>query len=83
MAGIIWLFLAQVFALVMLSVVLVGLRRRPSGVDAKPQHRSSCKTPMSLRRVPLTKSHALFGEWGCPHCGTRMDNRGRMVGKVT
>jgi hypothetical protein len=73
MAGIIWLFLAQVFALVMLSVVLVGLRRRPSGFDAKPQHRSSCKTPMSLRRVPLSVRIA------APASITE----GRTVGKVT
>jgi hypothetical protein len=69
MDGIIWLFLALTVALVAFGVVLLG-RRRPSGIDS-PRHCSICQTPMSLRRVPLLKSHALLGEWECPHCGSR------------
>jgi hypothetical protein len=72
MDGIFWLFLAQVFALVILGVVLVGLRRRPSGVDPKPQLCSSCQTPMSLRRISIFRSHIFLGAWECPHCGTRI-----------
>jgi hypothetical protein len=71
MDGIVWLFLAPIVALVALGAVLAGLRRRPPSVEDNPGHCSSCETPMSLRPVPLLKSHALLGEWVCPHCGTR------------
>jgi uncharacterized Zn-finger protein len=71
MDGIIWLFLALIVALVALGVVLAGLRRRPPSVEGNPGHCSSCETPMSLRRVPLLQSHALLGEWVCPHCSNR------------
>jgi hypothetical protein len=81
MDGIIWLFLALTVALVAFGVVLLG-RRRPSGIDS-PRHCSICQTPMSLRRVPLLKSHALLGEWECPHCRTRMNKRGRVAGTAT
>jgi hypothetical protein len=73
MDGIVWLFLALTVALVAVGVALAG-RRRPSGIDS-PRHCSTCQTPMSLRRVPLLKSHALLGEWECPHCGNRSSSQ--------
>jgi hypothetical protein len=82
MDGIIWLIPALIVALVALGAVLPGLRWRRPPVDKSPGQCSSCETPMSLRRVPLIKSHALLGEWECPHCGTRMDKRRRMAGTV-
>ena len=81
MEGIIWLFLALLVALVALAVVLAGLRRRTPKI--KPDHCPSCRTPMSLRRVSLAKSHALLGEWECPHCGSRISKRGRVAGTVS
>jgi hypothetical protein len=61
MEGIIGLFLALPVALVALGAVLAGIRRRPPSVEDNPGHCSSCETPMSLRRVPLLKSHAVLG----------------------
>jgi hypothetical protein len=81
MDGIIWLFLALILALVALSVVLVGIRRRPPKI--KLDHCSRCRTPISLRRVSFFRSHMLFGEWVCPHCGTRMNKSGRSAGAAT
>jgi PHP family Zn ribbon phosphoesterase len=81
MEGIIWLFLALLVALVALAVVLAGLRRRAPKIKA--DHCPSCRTPMSLRRVPLAKSHALLGEWECPHCGSRICKRGRVAGTAS
>jgi ribosomal protein L37AE/L43A len=75
MDGIIWLFLALIVALVALGAVLAGLRRLQPQI--KTDHCPSCRTPMSLRRVPLAMSHALLGEWKCPHCGSRISKRGR------
>jgi hypothetical protein len=71
MDGIIWLFLALLVSVVALGAVLAGLRRRPPSVEDNAGHCSSCATPMSLRRVPLLKSHAVLGEWECPHCRNR------------
>lgn len=71
MEGIIWLFLALIVALVALGVVVAGIRRGPPRINQKSGHCPSCLTPISLRRVPLFKSHALLGEWVCPHCGNR------------
>src|ERR1700722_495936 len=71
MEGIIWLLLALIVALVALGVVVAGIRRRPPRINPKSSHCPSCLTPISLRRVPLFKSHALLGEWVCPHCGNR------------
>ena len=79
MEGVIWLFLALLLALICLGVVVAGLRRRAPSVSLTPGHCSNCKTPMSLRRVSVLQSHALLGEWMCPHCGTRMDKRGRAL----
>jgi hypothetical protein len=81
MDGIIWLFLALILALVALGVVLVGIRRRPPKI--KLDHRHSCRTPISLRRVSFFRSHMLLGEWVCPHCGTRMNKSGRSAGTAT
>jgi hypothetical protein len=76
MDGIIWLFPALIIALVALALLVVALRRRPSGPN--PQHHcSSCETPMSLRRVSLFESLTLRGVWICPHCGTRMNKTGK------
>jgi hypothetical protein len=81
MEGVIWLFLALVLALICLGVVLAGLRRRRPTVSPNPGHCSNCKTPMSLRRVSVLQSHALLGEWVCPHCGTRMNKAGMMLSR--
>jgi hypothetical protein len=75
MDGIIWLFLALIVALISLSVVLMGIRRRPPKINL--DHCHSCRTPISLRRVSFFRSHMLLGEWVCPHCGTRMNKSGR------
>jgi hypothetical protein len=56
-------------------------RRRPPSIDSNPGHCMSCKTPMSLRRIPLIKSHLLLGEWECPHCGTRMNKSGMRLSR--
>jgi hypothetical protein len=55
---------------------LVLSRRRPPLIEDNSGHCSSCETPMSPRRVPLAKSHALLGEWECPHCRTHMNKGG-------
>jgi hypothetical protein len=81
MDGIIWLFLALILALVSLGVVLAGIRRRPPKI--KLDHCSSCRTPISPRRVSFFRSHMLLGEWLCPHCGTRMNKWGRSAGTAT
>jgi hypothetical protein len=62
----IWLLLVFIVALASICV-LAGMR---PGIT-KSRHCPSCETPMSLRRVPLLKSHALLGAWECPHCGSR------------
>jgi DNA-directed RNA polymerase subunit RPC12/RpoP len=82
MQGIIWLFLALIVALVALGAVLAGVRRRRLELDPIPDHCSRCATPMSLRRVPLFKSRAFWGEWECPHCGSRI-KAGRGVSETT
>jgi ribosomal protein L37AE/L43A len=71
MDGIIWLYLAQVVALVVLSVVVIGLRRRRLEPDLTSRHCPHCETPMSMRRVSFFKSYFLLGAWECPHCGAR------------
>ena len=58
-------FPALIVSLVALGAVLAGIRRRPRSVEDNPGLCSSCETPMSLRRGPLLKSHALLGEWEC------------------
>ena len=50
MDGVIWFFLALLVAL-KISGVVVGLRRRRSGVDPMSRQCSNCRTPMSPRRV--------------------------------
>jgi hypothetical protein len=79
MEGVIWLFLALILALICLGVVLAGIRRRPPTASPSPGSCSNCKTPMSLRRVSLLESHAVFGEWVCPHCKARLGRRGKSV----
>jgi ribosomal protein L37AE/L43A len=79
MEGIICLFLALLVALVALGAVLAA--RLPPRTN-QVGHCPSCRTPISLRRVSLAKSHALLGEWECPHCRRRMDKKGRMAGTV-
>jgi hypothetical protein len=76
MGDIIWLFLALTVALVALGVVLAGLRRRAPRI--RLDHCPSCRTPMSLRRVSIFRSH--MSAWECPHCKTRMNKRGRVAG---
>jgi DNA-directed RNA polymerase subunit RPC12/RpoP len=78
MEGVIWLFPALVLALICLAVVLAGIRPRPPSVSQSPGQCSNCETPMSLRRVSVLESHALLGEWVCPHCGMRMDRKGKV-----
>jgi hypothetical protein len=50
MDGVIWFFLALLVALTITGVV-VGLRRRRSGVDPMSRQCSNCRTPMSPRRM--------------------------------
>jgi PHP family Zn ribbon phosphoesterase len=76
MEDIVWLFLALIVALVALGAVLTGLLRRAPQI--KTDHCPSCRTPMSLRRVSLLKSHAILGEWECPHCGNRIKSGKRV-----
>jgi hypothetical protein len=76
----IWLFLASIVALVALGAVLVGRRLLP---QITTDYCPSCRTPMSLRRVSIYRSHMLLGEWECPHCRTRIDKRGRVAGTAT
>ena len=79
MAGIFWAYLILIIVLVVLGALLVSARGRGLAHDRKPDHCSSCETPMSLRRVSTFRSHVLLGKWKCPHCGTRMDKWGRNV----
>jgi ribosomal protein L37AE/L43A len=79
----VWLLLALVVALVALGAVLAGLRRRSPSMDHSPARCTSCETPMSLRRVSILESLTLRGVWKCPHCGTRMNKRGRVAGAAT
>jgi ribosomal protein L37AE/L43A len=81
MEGVIWLFLVLLVALIAFGVV-AGLRRKRLGVDP-PRHCSSCKTPMSLRRVSLLQRLTFRGMWMCPHCGTRMRKKAGMAGTAT
>jgi uncharacterized iron-regulated membrane protein len=81
MDGSIWLYLAEVVALAVGAAIVVGLRR-PSALE-KSRPCPNCQTPMSMRRVSWFRTHLLFGVWECPHCGTRMKRRGRVVGAVT
>jgi hypothetical protein len=81
MEGIFWVFLALIVALIAFRVVLAGLRRRPPRI--KLDHCPSCRTPISLRRVFIFRSHMLLGAWECPHCGARMNKRGRVAGTAT
>jgi hypothetical protein len=78
MDGIIWLFLALLVALISLGAVLAGLRRRPPQI--KTDHLPSCRTPMSLRRVSVFRSHMLLGAWECPHCGIRIKS-GKVISR--
>jgi MYXO-CTERM domain-containing protein len=70
MAGVSWPLFIPIVGLLALAALFVS-RRRPPVVNENPGRCSSCETPMSLRRVPLLKSHALLGEWECSHCGSR------------
>jgi hypothetical protein len=74
MDGKIWFFLALVLALVAVSVMQAGRRRR-SWADQASRHCPHCETPMSLRRVSILESLTLRGLWLCPHCGTRLHKR--------
>jgi hypothetical protein len=71
MDGIIWVCSALIFALGAVGI-LSGIRRRSASVEQNRGRCSNCETPMSLRRVSWFKSHLWFGEWQCPHCGTRI-----------
>ena len=83
MDGIVRLVSALTLAVVVLAMVLVVLRRRPSGPDPQLRHCSNCRTPMSLRRVSLFESFTLRRTWICPHCGTRMSKAGKGAGEGT
>jgi hypothetical protein len=83
MDGIIWLFLLQAVALIVLAVVLMSRRGRASGVDPNLGHCSSCRTPISMRRVSLAQSLMLRGAWVCPHCGTRMTRARKRAGTAS
>jgi DNA-directed RNA polymerase subunit RPC12/RpoP len=76
MAGV-WTYLILIILIFALGAALRARRRRLA-VNPKPDRCSNCKTPMSLRRVSALESHAVFGEWACPHCGTRMDRKGKV-----
>jgi uncharacterized protein with PIN domain len=78
MEDIIWLCAALIAALVAVAVVVARFRHRPQSIERNPGRCSSCETPMSLRRVSIFRSHS-FGEWVCPHCGTRMDKKRRVA----
>jgi len=82
MAGIIWLYLVPIVIVVALGALLARARRHRLANDKKPDRCSSCATPMSLRRVPIFRSHVLLGAWMCPHCGTRMDKWGKSVSRT-
>jgi ribosomal protein L37AE/L43A len=82
MAGISWSYLIPIISLIALGAVLVSVRRRRSANERKPDHCSSCATPMSLRRVSTYKSHVMPGAWMCPHCGARTDKWGRNVSRT-
>jgi len=69
MAGI-WTYLIPIVVLFALCALMLS-RRRPPPADEHQSQCSKCETPMSLRPVPLLKSHALLGEWECPHCRNR------------
>ena len=60
----IWRFLGAIFVAV--SFVLVGLRRRSSGVR-KSSNRPNSQTPMSMRRDSL----GLSCSYCCPHDSAR------------
>jgi hypothetical protein len=79
MDGTIWFLLGLIVALILLGVMVAGLRRRPPQVNQAPGHCPRCRTPISLRRVSILRSHLLLGEWVCPHCGTRMDKFGKSI----
>jgi len=79
MAGIIWHYLVSIVVFIALCALLVSAHWRRSAINRKSIHCSTCQTPMSLRRVPIFRSHVLMGEWVCPHCGSRMDKWGRNV----
>jgi hypothetical protein len=66
----IWTFCIPIVVLIALCALMLS-RWRPRSVEDNPGHCSSCETPMSLRRVPLLKSHAVLGERECPHCRNR------------
>jgi hypothetical protein len=78
MEDVIWLCATVLVALVALTVVVARLRGRPQSMEQNPRRCLSCATPMSLRRVSIFRSHS-FGEWVCPHCGTKMDKKSRVA----
>lgn len=78
MEDFIWLCATLVVALVALAVVVARLRSRPPSIEQNPRRCLNCATPMSLRRVSIFRSHS-FGEWVCPHCGTKMDKKRRVA----
>jgi predicted RNA-binding Zn-ribbon protein involved in translation (DUF1610 family) len=77
MDGSIWLYLALI--LIAVGFALAGLRPRPSE-PKQSRHCPNCETPMSMRRVPIFESLMFRGVWMCPHCGTRIKRRERVVG---
>ena len=78
MEDVIWLCAVLIVALIALAAVLARLRHRPQSIEQKPRRCLNCATPMSLRRVSIFRSHS-FGEWVCPHCGTKMDKKSRVA----
>lgn len=78
MEDFIWLCAVLIVALVALAAVVARLRHRPQSIEQNPRRCLNCATPMSLRRVSIFRSHS-FGEWVCPHCGTKLDKKTRVA----
>jgi hypothetical protein len=83
MEDIVWFLIVSILALIALAILLSSIRRRPQSLHQNAGRCPECETPMSLRRVSPLKSHALLGEWECPHCGARITKKGRTEGVAT
>jgi hypothetical protein len=80
MDGIAWAYIISAFVIVGFAAWLFGVRWARFTANPDPVHCPSCETPMSAR--PIFKSPIGFNEWMCPHCGTRMDKRGRNLSET-
>ena len=75
MDGTAWAYIISALIVVAFAAWLFGVRWARLTANPDPVHCPSCETPMSAR--PIFKSPIGFSQWMCPHCGTRMDRRGR------